>query len=149
MVILNELWIISHYGLSVYHQALTDKISDNLFAGFISAIINFAQELGEDEIKKLEMAGTNLVVISSADKKWFFIGRAGKKVKEKKIFNYLDDVRHIFFEQFGTILEKYSDDLNVIIKKFRELDKSIDLNNPESPRSQEYIEKQKSRGAFL
>ncbi|MFX1294062.1 MAG: hypothetical protein ACFFD2_04285 [Promethearchaeota archaeon] len=142
---LSELWIITRYGLPVYHQSLTGKFDETLFAGFISAILHFVKELGESDIRRLELGESKIVVLSSIDKKWFFIGKSDKDIKDKKIHEYLNDIQEIFFEQFGDTLEDWNNDLEI----FKILDTTIDIKNPESPSTQEYHEKQKSRGSFL
>lgn len=143
--LLNELWIIWHAGLPIYHQSVSSQLDQNLFGGFISAINTFVKEFGEDQIKKMEMGGSKIIILSSEDKEWFFIGRSDIKENEKKLLKYLDDISKIFFNHFGSFLNKWDGNIDI----FQELDNLIDINNPETPEKQSQIKGQKSRGAFL
>ena len=145
MVSLNEFWIITSAGIPVYHQSIIDEIDQSLFGGFISALLSFIKELGEDDIRHLEMGGSKIVILSSIDKNWFFIARSDKKVKEKKINRYLTEIRSLFWDKFETKVANWDGNTDV----FQELDEIIDVSNPVSPDKQKMNEARKSRGAFL
>ena len=145
LTLLNELWIISSSGIPCYHQAIVQDFDESLFGGFISAILNFIKELGEDDIKKLEMGESKISILSSEDREWFFIARTGTKVKEKKIKNYLKEIRQIFFYQYGQELVNWNNNTEL----FQGLDEYIDISNPLTPDKIKQNEQRKSRGAFL
>ena len=145
MSLLNEFWIISSDGLPVYHQTLTEELDQSLFGGFISAIQIFIKELGEEEIKKLEMGGSKIIILSSEDREWFFIGKSNIKAKEKKIHKYLSEIREIFFKHYRTVLKDWNKNTEI----FQELDNLIDIKNPETPEKQKQMKSQKTRGGFL
>ncbi|NHI92884.1 MAG: hypothetical protein EAX96_10315 [Candidatus Lokiarchaeota archaeon] len=139
MTVLEEFWIVSN-GISVYHQAATEIIDETLFGGFISAILIFINELGNDEIKKLEMEGSKIYIMPCEKREWFFIGRS-KKGKDKKIFRYLEEIREIFFEEYGELIKSWDNNTEA----FKELDKYININNEDSPA----VKAQKQRSGFL
>ncbi len=116
-----------------------------LFGGFISAIQGFVRSFGDNEINKMEMGGSKILILSSKDKQWLFVGRADVKENEKKIQKYLNEVSSIFFTKFGKILETWDNDTD----KFHELDNLIDIHNPETPSKQSQFKEQVVRAAFL
>ncbi len=143
--LINELWIITCSGLPAYHQTINQQVDETLFGGFISAIQTFVQSFGDHEINKMEMAGSKIIILSSNDKQWLFVGRADAKESEKKVHKYLLEVSDIFFAKFGKTLATW--DFNTV--KFQELDNLIDIHNPETPSKQSQLKEQIVRAAFL
>ena len=139
MTLLEEFWVVTN-GISVYHQAATKILDQNLFSEFISAILTFISELGNDEIKKLEMKGSQIYIMGSKDKDWYFIGRSKKK-KDKKIFKYLQEIRDIFFNMYGESIKSWNNDTDL----FKGLDEHINIDNEDSPA----VKAQRKRSGFL
>ena len=139
MTLLEEFWIVTN-GMSVYHQAATKIIDETLFGGFISAIMTFINELGNDEIKKLDMKGSQIYIIPCDKREWFFIGRTNKG-KDKKIYKYLSEIREIFFDKYEHMLASWNNDTDV----FKDLDEYININNENTPA----VKAQKKRSGFL
>ncbi len=145
MGLIKELWILTEAGLPAYHQTVEKKVDETLFGGFISAIQTFVRSFGDHEINKMDLGESKIVILSSKDKKWLFVGRADTRESEKKIHQYLIDVLNIFFTKFGTMIETWNNDTD----KFRELDNLIDIHNPETPSRQSQFKEQVVRAAFL
>ena len=144
--LLEELWIITRTGIPVYTTRVesAEKFDESLFGGFISAILTFIEELGEKDLRKMEMGGTRLVILGSQDKEWFFIGRSNNKIKEKKVHQYLIEVREIFLSKC-TFLNNWDNNTDAFLM----LDEFIDINNSTTPSVQKAQEEQKARGGFL
>jgi len=95
--LIQELWIISGSGLTLYNQRIGESINKDLFGGFISAIDNFVQEMGGD-CKRIEMGDSLLLIEKCKDPSIIIVCRSGKKNKQKKIEKYMGKIKEEIFK---------------------------------------------------
>jgi hypothetical protein len=111
MRVIDEIWIIKPGGLTIFNMS-RDSIDPILIGGFFSAIETFIEQLGERELRTMQLGDSTITLYHGRDG-YLFIARSGKKSKDKKILEYLKLVETRFFEQYGAELEKYAADIDV------------------------------------
>ncbi|MFX1295195.1 MAG: hypothetical protein ACFFD2_10140 [Promethearchaeota archaeon] len=111
MRIIDELWITTASGLTLFNQS-KDQFDPLLIGGFFSAIHTFAQNLGEKEVKSIILGESKLIVYQGIlqDKRFLFISRSPKKVKNDMIIKLLKLVETKFFQQYKDHLVKWNGD---------------------------------------
>ncbi|MHC1591176.1 MAG: hypothetical protein ACXQS8_03755 [Candidatus Helarchaeales archaeon] len=125
MHLINELWIITESGLTIYNQKVDDVVDADLFGGFISALNQFAKQLGEDEFKTIEMGDCRLIVKRCEECKVLFVTRSDKKVKLKSVEEYLECIKENFYEKFKDKLENWNGDLD----EFKDISKVLNIKD--------------------
>jgi len=125
---IDEIWIVKPGGITVFNQS-KDTIDPLLIGGFFSAIQTFVQQLGEKELKTMQL-GDSKITIYIGQQGFLFISRSQKKVKEKKIFGHLKLVEAKFFEEYSDVLSKWTSDIKVF-ENFGAIIKEIFKDTPE------------------
>jgi hypothetical protein len=129
MRVVNEIWIITSSGITLFNLSKDEKIDPLLFGGFFSAIQSFAQTLGESTLKTLVIGNAKLTVYQGK-KGFLFVSRSPQKIKDDSIIDYLKLVETKFFEQYEMILDKPIQDTN-IFKNFGDVIHEIFEDTPE------------------
>jgi hypothetical protein len=125
---IDEIWIIKPGGLTLFNLS-KDQIDPILIGGFFSAIQTFVEQLGEKELRTLQLGDSKITLYLGRDG-YLFISRSGKKTKDKKIMDSLRIVETKFFEQYGDALARYSVDVD-IFRDFGEVIEEIFKDTPE------------------
>ncbi len=112
MRVINEIWIITSSGITLFNISKDEKIDPILFGGFFSAIQTFIKELGEKELKTLVL-GDSKITIYQGKGGYLYLSRSTKKIKDETIINYLKLVEMKFFEQYSDILNREIVDLSL------------------------------------
>ncbi len=125
---IDEIWIVKPGGITVFNQS-KDEVDPILIGGFFSAIQTFVEQLGEKELKTMQL-GDSKITIYNAKQGYLFISRSQKKIKDKKIITHLKLVETKFFEEYGDILESWTSDVNAF-QNFGEIIEEIFKDTPE------------------
>jgi len=92
--LIQDLWILTEDGITLYHRAFDPKVNDQLFGSLMSALNSFAENLVEGGLSSFEMSNKRFNLLKKQS--LFFVSNSAKKHKEKKIIPELEKVADIF-----------------------------------------------------
>jgi hypothetical protein len=67
--LIDELWIITEHGLTLYNKKNREECDNDLFGGFISAINAFASEIGMRNVQSIQGENFKLTLAHYEDDK--------------------------------------------------------------------------------
>ncbi|MHA1799524.1 MAG: hypothetical protein ACTSVY_13845, partial [Candidatus Helarchaeota archaeon] len=98
-------WILKINGQILYSDECfvqgSEEFNSALFAGFISAIQSFIQELGEKNAETIELGSSRIILSKNEDLGLVFVLRSKLGSKEKKIRKMLDKIIKTFVENYS------------------------------------------------
>jgi len=110
--ILNDIWILTESGVTVYNRVLDPRINPQLFGALMSALNLFAEQLSNGGISNFELRNLRFTIIKRNH--FIFVANSSNKSKEKKVLNELNRISDKFFELYSEeVLEKWDNDINV------------------------------------
>lgn len=110
--ILNDIWILTESGVTVYSRVLDPRINPQLFGALMSALNLFAEQLSNGGITNFELSNLRFTIIKRNS--FIFVANSSNKSKEKKVLNELSRISDKFFELYSEeVLEKWDNDINI------------------------------------
>lgn len=110
--ILNDIWILTESGVTVYSRVLDPRINPQLFGALMSALNLFAEQLSNGGITNFELSNLRFTIIKR--NRFIFVANSSNKSKEKKVLNELSRISDKFFELYSEeVLEKWDNDINI------------------------------------
>ena len=110
--ILNDIWILTESGVTVYNRVLDPRINPQLFGALMSALNLFAEQLSNGGISNFELRNLRFTIIKRNH--FIFVANSSNKSKEKKVLNELNRISDKFFELYSEeVLEKWDNDINI------------------------------------
>jgi len=110
--ILNDIWILTESGVTVYNRVLDPRINPQLFGALMSALNLFAEQLSNGGISNFELRNLRFTIIKRNH--FIFVANSSNKSKEKKVLNELSRISDKFFELYSEeVLEKWDNDINI------------------------------------
>ncbi len=110
--ILNDIWILTESGVTVYSRVLDPRINPQLFGALMSALNLFAEQLSNGGISNFELSKLRFTIIKR--NRFIFVANSSNKSKEKKVLNELSRISDKFFELYSEeVLEKWDNDINI------------------------------------
>lgn len=110
--ILNDIWILTESGVTVYSRVLDPRINPQLFGALMSALNLFAEQLSNGGISNFELSKLRFTIIKK--NRFIFVANSSNKSKEKKVLNELSRISDKFFELYSEeVLEKWDNDINI------------------------------------
>jgi len=110
--ILNDIWILTESGVTVYSRVLDPRINPQLFGALMSALNLFAEQLSNGGITNFELSNLRFTIIKRNH--FIFVANSSNKSKEKKVLNELSRISDKFFELYSEeVLEKWDNDINI------------------------------------
>ncbi len=110
--ILNDIWILTESGVTVYNRVLDPRINPQLFGALMSALNLFAEQLSNGGISNFELSNLRFTIIKRNH--FIFVANSSNKSKEKKVLNELSRISDKFFELYSEeVLEKWDNDINI------------------------------------
>ena len=103
----SELWIMTSSGLPLIHKCKKIDSKGELFAGLISAITAFAEDIFTEECKSIKMKKSKITFLHNNNPDLIFLCRSEAKTLERRIISYLCNIREIFLEEFGEMLNAW------------------------------------------
>ncbi|MFX0044072.1 MAG: hypothetical protein ACFE8L_14250 [Candidatus Hodarchaeota archaeon] len=123
--VLNDLWILTESGITVYSRVLDPRINPQLFGALMSALNLFAEQLSNGGITNFELSKLRFTIIKKNN--FIFIANSSNKSKEKKVLNELSRISDKFFELYPEeILEKWDNDINIFSNFENEIKDSLE-----------------------
>lgn len=129
MRIVNEIWIITSSGVTLFNLSKDEKIDPLLFGGFFSAIQSFVKTLGESTLKTL-IIGNAKITVYQGKGGYLFVSRSAQKTKDDSIMEYLKLIESKFFEHYEVMLDRPILDIN-LFKDFGKIIEEIFEDTPE------------------
>ena len=120
--IIQDLWILTSSGITVYSHVYNSKINDQLFGALMSAINQFAETIVEGGISNFELRSKKFTIIKHRD--LLFIANTANKEKEKKIKQELERISRKFYEIYGEKLSNWDYDVSI----FTDFEKHIETS---------------------
>ncbi|MCP4764495.1 MAG: hypothetical protein GY870_22155 [archaeon] len=128
MGLITELWIIESNGTLLYNQKTKTSVNPILFSGFMSAILQFVQQLGESSvIHVLKLGNSNFVILKEDENKIIIVGKAEGKVDTKKVQKLLEKIALKFINKYQDILRNWDGN----IEYFESFSDILDLDTDE------------------
>ncbi|MHA1379958.1 MAG: hypothetical protein ACTSRG_16430 [Candidatus Helarchaeota archaeon] len=121
--LIDEIWIITQDGLTLYNQKTEESMNEHMFGGFIAAINQFVKAMGADGCEKIVMGNSKIFILSCEEKSLFFISRSGLKVKDKKIEKYVNKIMHRFLDNFNEQIKQFDGNID----SFGDVDEIINI----------------------
>lgn len=110
--ILNDIWVLTESGITVYSHVLDPRIKPQLFGALMSALNLFAEQLSNGGITNFELSELRFTIIKR--NRFIFVANSSNKLKEKKVLNELSRISDKFFELYSEeVLEKWDNDINI------------------------------------
>ncbi len=125
--LIQDLWILTEDGITLYHRAFDPKVNEQLFGGLMSALNSFAENLVEGGLSSFEMSNKRFNLMRMHN--LFFVANSAKKHKEKKVIPELEKVAGIFTDHYNDEFFKTWDNDISIFKNF-EAEISDELEDP-------------------
>ncbi|MHA1299186.1 MAG: hypothetical protein ACTSO9_07125 [Candidatus Helarchaeota archaeon] len=123
MHLVDELWIVTRDGITIYNQKTESSMNEHMFGGFIAAINKFVEAIGGDTCEKIIMGKSKLFIMSCDNSSLFFISRSDQNVKDKKIQEYIDKIKNRFLNNFEKELKCFNGNLD----SFKNIEKIINI----------------------
>ncbi|MHA1784497.1 MAG: hypothetical protein ACTSVY_15965 [Candidatus Helarchaeota archaeon] len=123
MYLINEIWLITRDGLTIFNQRVGTSVNEDVFGGFISAIDNFSKHIGELGCSHIEMDSSRLFINACDETNIFFVCRSRLDVNRKKVEQYIAEVKKCFLEKYGNKLKDWNGDTSI----FEDVNKIIDI----------------------
>lgn len=117
------------YARELYAQGALEN-QQMLFTNLVAAIQQFAATLGEEEAKVIELGNDKIFSTGDTLTNLKFILKCDKKMKQKKAFALLDNIKNSFLNKFTGKFTSSADIKSELMKDFiLEMDKLV---NPRS-----------------
>ncbi|MFX1409960.1 MAG: hypothetical protein ACFFA6_06390 [Promethearchaeota archaeon] len=123
--ILNDIWILTQNGVTVYSRVQDPRINPQLFGAIMSALNSFAEQLSNGGITNFELSKIRFTILKKKD--FIFVANSSNKAKEKKVLNELSRVAQKFFKLYSAeILDKWDNDINIFANFQNEIKDSLE-----------------------
>ena len=123
--ILNDIWILTQNGVTVYSRVQDPRINPQLFGAIMSALNSFAEQLSNGGITNFELSKIRFTILKKKD--FIFVANSSNKAKEKKVLNELSRVAQKFFKLYSEeILDKWDNDINIFANFQNEIKDSLE-----------------------
>jgi hypothetical protein len=110
--VINDIWILTDTGVTVYSRVVDSRINPQLFGALMSALNSFAEQLADGGITNFELSKLRFTIIKKND--FIFVANSLNKKKEKKVLNELKTISERFFELYPKeILENWDNDVTI------------------------------------
>ena len=103
-----EIWIMTRSGIPLLHSAQIPDINGDLFAGFVSAITSFANEIFVEKCQIIAMASFKLSLLHHSDPNLIFICRSSVRISDLKINFFLNNLREHFLALHKEDLKEFT-----------------------------------------
>jgi len=122
---LEDLWIMKE-SLVIFKRVSSEKINEQLFGGFMSAIESISETLDTSGISNLQIGNKKFYFLKR--KNFMFIGNSNESIKEKEILKELNIIANKFFNLFPMEkFENWNGDINSLLEFQKHIKNSLEL----------------------
>lgn len=143
--LIDEIWILTENGLTLYNEQFLEDHSADLFGGFISAINAFASEIGMEEVQMIKGKNFKLTLAHYDDHRLTFVVRTPLDQKDNKILSYLGYLKTKFVDFYAEDLIDWKGSL----EDFKDVKNLFDLERDQLEIYQKNIYSAIPRSDFL
>ena len=123
--LLQDLYIISDGGIVLYHRVFNEKLDEQLFGGFMSALNSFAEELTNEGLSNFELQDKRFTLIRRND--ILFVANSSNKTKAKRVIEELESIVTRFFELYSEeILTTWEGNVAIFFDFEKEIEDSLE-----------------------
>lgn len=114
--ILQDIWILTASGTTIWSRVFNPKINEQLFGALMNAIDTFAKETVEEGISNFELNNKKYVIIKKEDT--MFVTNVKKGIKQKNIRKELHRIAEKFFNTYSDELDRIKSDGDIDLSLF-------------------------------
>ena len=122
--VLQDIWILSDSGVTLFSRVFDEKINAQLFGGFMSALDSFAHTFSDTGIESFELSNKRFSFLKRNN--ILFIANSEKKYKEKKVHKELDIIIERFIQLYGDKLKNWHGDIDIFHGFKKEIKESLE-----------------------
>ncbi len=120
--ILQDIWILSETGITVFSRVYDPKINEQLFGALMSAINQFAEQISEGGISNFSLSNIHFSIIKSGG--FLFVASSANK-KEKKTNEELRKIADKFFKKYPDLESWDSSEVSIFSDFELEIEDSL------------------------
>ncbi|MFX0020711.1 MAG: hypothetical protein ACFE9S_00175 [Candidatus Hermodarchaeota archaeon] len=124
MKVLQDIWILEHSGITIFHREFDSIVSPQLFGAMMSALNMFAEQLTEGGLSNFDLKDKRFTIIKKRD--LIFVATSSKKYNQKKINKELEKISDKFLTLYKDNLEKYQGKIGAFSDFINEIGNSIE-----------------------
>jgi hypothetical protein len=117
--LLQDLWVMRSDGTVLYKRVFEEKLNEQLFGGFMSALETFASQLDEHGLSSFEIGSKKFILKKEHGN--YFVANFDKKVNPKKAQAELEGVANKFISAYQVELMTFRGD----VEPFKGFEKQI------------------------
>ncbi len=95
---INEFYIITNAGNCIYSKSTQAQLDQTLFAGFLTALNSFSQQIGKSGIDGFSLGKSKFLIYAAH--KLLFVARTDPNAKDGTVRRHLREMVQIFFRRF-------------------------------------------------
>ena len=117
--LLEDIWIMMNDGTVLFKRVFEEKLNEQLFGGFMSALETFASQLDEHGLSSFEIGQKKFIL--KKHNNMYFVSNFDKKVNLKKAAAELEHVADEFLAVYEVELLSFRGNVEI----FKEFEKKI------------------------
>ena len=123
--VIQDLWVLTHTGVVIYHRTFNTTLNEQLFGGLMSALNTFAENLVEGGLSSFELSNKRFNLLKMHE--LFFVSNSAKKHKEKKVIPELEKVATKFTAKYTQdFFDTWDNDVSVFEKFEEEIEDTLE-----------------------
>ncbi|TFF96186.1 MAG: hypothetical protein EU547_06710 [Promethearchaeota archaeon] len=117
---ISGIYILTEGGNVLFNHEIyvqgSDSLDSSLFSNFVLSIQQFSNTMGEKEANRIELGKSKVFLNKDTKSSLIFVIKSSQSADNKKMNNYLKQIRTKFLKQFSDDLKKYpADNLKMYI----------------------------------
>ncbi len=117
--LLQDLWIMTPDGTVLFKRVFEEKLNEQLFGGFMSALETFASQLDDHGLSSFEIGSKKFILKKEQGN--FYVANFDKKVNPKKAQAELEEIARKFINAYQVELMSFRGN----IEAFKGFEKQI------------------------
>ena len=122
--ILQDLWILTESGVSLFSRIQDEALNDQLFAALMSALNSFSEEIAKGGLSNFQLSTKRFSIVKK--NAFIFVVSSALKTKEKKVIEELEIIIEKFFDKYEDVLKEWDNDISYFEGFEKEIDDSLE-----------------------
>jgi hypothetical protein len=118
--IIQDVWILNDSGVVLFSRVFDEKVDEQLFGSFMTALNSFAGEISEGGLTSFELKNKKFTI--RKENRFLFVVNSDKDERTKKVEKELNLIVNKFFDKYSGILDNWDNDISV----FKDFEEDID-----------------------
>lgn len=111
--LIEEIWVISNSGVTLFNQNTNYAIDRQLFGAFIYSINNFATNLTNNELKSMDIGENRINFCKCSETGILIVCKSSTKIRKELINQYLEKIRKSIIMNLGKELSSWNGDESI------------------------------------